>query len=125
MTSAIASRSPAGDSVMAPEIGRVRFAAGKTIWLWGMTIPGLILGIPAMTSTMLAVSVGLAFVTLCIGHSVGLHRGVIHRNYHAFPGSARMGMRLRELDLSWVVIRALERLRLVHDVVAWHRAADK
>jgi len=85
MTSATASRRPAGDPVMAPEIGRVRFAAGKTIWLWGMAIPGLILGIPAMTPTTLVVSLGLAFVTLCVGHSVGLHRGVIHRTYQAGP----------------------------------------
>jgi fatty-acid desaturase len=73
------------DPVMPPAIGRVRFDAGKTIWLWGMAIPGLALGIPASTPTTLVVSLALAFVTLCIGHSVGLHRGVIHQTYHAHP----------------------------------------
>ena len=71
------------DPVMPPEIGRVRFDAGKTIWLWGMAVPGLVAGIPALTSTTLVVSLAVAFVTLCVGHSVGLHRGVIHRTFQA------------------------------------------
>jgi stearoyl-CoA desaturase (delta-9 desaturase) len=44
-----------------------------------------------------------------------------HNNHHAFPRSARMGMRRRELDLGWVVIWILERARLVRAVTAWHR----
>ncbi len=164
-------------ALVPPEIGRVRFDAGKTIWLWGMAVPGLAVGIPAATPATLIVSLALAFLTLCIGHSVGLHRGIIHRtyeahpvvrgvlaylfvlsglggplswarlhavrdlwqnrpdcpryfafgegfhnNHHAFPGSARMGMRAAELDLGWLVIRSLERLGLVRAVAAWHRA---
>jgi stearoyl-CoA desaturase (delta-9 desaturase) len=35
-----------------------------------------------------------------------------HNNHHAFPRSARHGLRRTEVDLSWAVIRALERLRL-------------
>lgn len=68
-----------------PAIGRVRFDAGKSLWLWGMAIPGLVLGVPAATPATLAASLALAFVTLCVGHSVGLHRGVIHRTYTAHP----------------------------------------
>src|SRR4029079_1685269 len=41
--------------------------------------------IPALTSTTVVASLALAFVTLCVGHSVGLHRGVIHRTYEARP----------------------------------------
>jgi len=44
-----------------------------------------------------------------------------HNNHHAFPSSARMGMRLGELDLGWVVIWILEKLTLVRAVAAWHR----
>jgi len=73
------------DRLVPPEVGRVRFDAGKTIWLWGMAIPGLIVGIQSLTSTTLVVSLALAFLTLCVGHSVGLHRGVIHRTYEARP----------------------------------------
>ncbi len=44
-----------------------------------------------------------------------------HNNHHAYPASARMGVKWYELDLGWWVVRALEVLGLVHDVVAWHR----
>jgi stearoyl-CoA desaturase (delta-9 desaturase) len=40
-----------------------------------------------------------------------------HNNHHAFPTSATHGLRRRELDLSALVIRALERLGLAWDVV--------
>jgi stearoyl-CoA desaturase (delta-9 desaturase) len=46
-----------------------------------------------------------------------------HNNHHAFPTSARMGLRTRELDLGWAVVWLLERLRLVRDVAVWHRRA--
>jgi stearoyl-CoA desaturase (delta-9 desaturase) len=39
-----------------------------------------------------------------------------HNNHHAFPGSARHGLDPRQLDLAWLTIRALERLRLVWNV---------
>jgi stearoyl-CoA desaturase (delta-9 desaturase) len=48
-----------------------------------------------------------------------------HNNHHAFPTSARMGMRSGEFDLGWLVIRVLERLSLVRRVCAWHRASDR
>jgi stearoyl-CoA desaturase (Delta-9 desaturase) len=40
-----------------------------------------------------------------------------HNNHHAFPTSAMHGMRRREIDLSAMVIRLLEKLGLVWDVV--------
>jgi stearoyl-CoA desaturase (delta-9 desaturase) len=39
-----------------------------------------------------------------------------HNNHHAFPSSARHGLKKHQLDPSWWVIRGLERLRLVWDV---------
>lgn len=39
-----------------------------------------------------------------------------HNNHHAFPRSARHGLRWWELDLSWVVLRVLEKAGLVTDV---------
>jgi fatty-acid desaturase len=36
-----------------------------------------------------------------------------HNNHHAFPGSARLGLRDDEWDPGWWALRALERLRLV------------
>jgi stearoyl-CoA desaturase (delta-9 desaturase) len=40
-----------------------------------------------------------------------------HNNHHAFPTSARHGLRAHELDLSALTIRLLERLGLAWDVV--------
>src|SRR5438270_904397 len=39
-----------------------------------------------------------------------------HNNHHAFPASARHGLLRRQIDVSWWVIRGLEKLRLVWDV---------
>ncbi len=39
-----------------------------------------------------------------------------HNNHHAFPASARHGLSRFQIDVSWLVIRGLEKLRLVWDV---------
>ena len=40
-----------------------------------------------------------------------------HNNHHAWPSSARQGLRRRELDISWGVIKLLRKLRLASDVL--------
>ena len=39
-----------------------------------------------------------------------------HNNHHAFPRSARFGLRPWQLDLGWWSLRGLERLGLAHDL---------
>jgi stearoyl-CoA desaturase (delta-9 desaturase) len=39
-----------------------------------------------------------------------------HNNHHAFPRSARHGLRRRQFDISWLVIRSMERLGLAWGV---------
>ncbi len=39
-----------------------------------------------------------------------------HNNHHAFPASARHGLHRFQIDVSWWVIRAMEKLRLVWNV---------
>jgi stearoyl-CoA desaturase (delta-9 desaturase) len=39
-----------------------------------------------------------------------------HNNHHAFPSSARHGLAWWQYDLSWWIIRGLEKLGLVWDV---------
>jgi stearoyl-CoA desaturase (delta-9 desaturase) len=39
-----------------------------------------------------------------------------HNNHHAFPASARHGLGRFQLDVSWWMIRGLERFRLVWNV---------
>jgi stearoyl-CoA desaturase (delta-9 desaturase) len=69
---------------MDPAIGRVRFDAAKTAWLWTMIATGAI-GVMVATPVSIAVAAALHLLTLCVGHSVGLHRGIIHRAYRAGP----------------------------------------
>ena len=44
-----------------------------------------------------------------------------HNNHHAFPDSARMGLRAHEIDAGWLVLRVMHALGLVHSLRA---AAD-
>ncbi len=39
-----------------------------------------------------------------------------HNNHHAFPTSARHGLKWWQFDLSWIIIRGLEKVGLVWDV---------
>src|SRR5579871_332968 len=48
-----------------------------------------------------------------------------HHNHHAFPRSARHGLRWYELDPSWWLIRAMARVGLVWDVVLFDRQAQE
>jgi stearoyl-CoA desaturase (delta-9 desaturase) len=97
---------------MPPSIGRLRFDPVKALWLWGMALPGLFLGVPALTPRLTALSLLLTFLTLCLGHSVGLHRGIIHRSYEAGPlarGVLAYGFILTGLGgpLAWARIHAV------------------
>lgn len=69
---------------MDPAIGRVRFDAAKAAWLWTMIATGVV-GVLVATPQAIAIACALHVVTLCVGHSVGLHRGIIHRTYRAGP----------------------------------------
>ena len=39
-----------------------------------------------------------------------------HNNHHAFPGSARLGIRRGQFDPGWLVLRAMHRLGLAEDI---------
>jgi fatty-acid desaturase len=67
------------------EVGRVRPDPVRALWLWGMAVPGLVAGVPALSRTTTALALVLALLSLCLGHSVGLHRGIIHRAYDCGP----------------------------------------
>jgi stearoyl-CoA desaturase (delta-9 desaturase) len=47
--------------------------------------------------------------------------GEWHNNHHLYPGSARAGFLHGQLDLAWVYIYALRRLRMV----AWYKDSKK
>ncbi len=61
--------------------GYVRWSPAKSIWIGSMTLAALIL-CPALFSWgAFGVFVFLSAVTLCAGHSVGMHRRLIHNSF--------------------------------------------
>ncbi len=71
------------DATSCPTSGRVVWMPAKSLWTIGMTLLALAAG--PFTATRDAV--GLFFVTtavtICAGHSVGMHRLLIHRAFEA------------------------------------------
>ena len=51
----------------------------------------------------------------------GLLAGEWHNNHHLFPGSARAGFLPGQLDLAWVYIYTLRKLRMV----SWYKDSKK
>ena len=100
---------------MPASAGSVRFDWGKSLWLWSMLLMGVVFGLPALSVPLTLASLGLAFLTLCLGHSVGLHRGVIHATYRAGPVTRAVLLELFVLTglggpLSWARLHAVRDL---------------
>jgi stearoyl-CoA desaturase (delta-9 desaturase) len=63
--------------------GSVRWAPAKSIWMIGMTASALVLAPIYMTPAAVLLWLGTSAITLCLGHSIGLHRLLIHRSLDA------------------------------------------
>ncbi len=61
--------------------GQVRFEPGKALWMGLMTTGAVVGGALTMTTGAVAVFLITTAVTLCLGHSLGMHRRFIHRSY--------------------------------------------
>ena len=61
--------------------GEVRWAPVKSIWIGSMTLAAMILGPLTFSWSAFGVFVLLTTVTLCAGHSVGMHRRLIHNSF--------------------------------------------
>jgi len=64
-----------------PVGGIVRWAPAKSIWLGGMTAAALLLGPAFFSWDAFLLFLGTSAVTLCAGHSVGMHRRLIHGSF--------------------------------------------
>jgi fatty-acid desaturase len=66
-----------------PTAGRVVWVPIKSLWTGGLTVVALVAG--PMTASWGAVALFLvtAAITICVGHSVGMHRLLIHRAFQA------------------------------------------
>lgn len=61
--------------------GIVRWRASKSLWIGGMTIAALTLGPLTFTPGAFVLFLVTTAITLCAGHSVGMHRRLIHHSF--------------------------------------------
>src|SRR5215813_12990287 len=64
-----------------PLEGTVRWAPVKSIWIGSMTAAAVLLGPVFFTWDAFALFVVTSAITLCFGHSVGMHRRLIHNSF--------------------------------------------
>ncbi|WP_299301780.1 acyl-CoA desaturase [uncultured Litoreibacter sp.] len=63
--------------------GRIVWARGKSLWYLGHTFLAVVVAPFFITWDAVLVFVLLSGITLCAGHSVGMHRLLIHRSFSA------------------------------------------
>jgi len=63
--------------------GRVRWAPIRSLWMIGMTGSALVLAPLTVTPGAVLLWLATSAVTLCLGHSIGMHRLLIHRSFTA------------------------------------------
>ncbi len=64
-------------------MGRVEWKASKSLWNSAFMLGAWVLGPLTFTGSAFVVFVALTSFTLCLGHSVGAHRLLIHRSFRA------------------------------------------
>jgi fatty-acid desaturase len=64
-----------------PVEGRVRWAPIKSLWIGTMTLSAVTLGPLYFSWSAFALFLTTCAVTLCFGHSVGMHRRLIHASF--------------------------------------------
>jgi fatty-acid desaturase len=64
-----------------PILGTVQWAPVKSLWLAAMTVVALIAGPITLAWDTAAVFIVSCAITLCLGHSLGMHRRLIHNSY--------------------------------------------
>lgn len=69
------------DASADPVAGRVRWKPVKSIWIGSMTLTALVAGPLLFTWDAFAVFLVGCAITLCAGHSVGMHRRLIHNSF--------------------------------------------
>ena len=65
--------------------GHIEWAPIKSLWIGGMVVSSICLGPVYVTPGALALFATTTIVTLCAGHSVGMHRLLVHRSFSARP----------------------------------------
>lgn len=63
--------------------GRIRWAPARSLWTGGMTAAAIVLAPLTATPSAILLFLATSAVTLCLGHSLGLHRHLIHGSFEA------------------------------------------
>ena len=87
--------------------GTITFSWRKTVWLYFILTPIFFIDVSSIDERAIALTTTLLFLTVGIGHSVGLHRGVIHKSYRTSRTFRNISMYLFVLTgmgspLSWL-----------------------
>ncbi|MEE2692948.1 MAG: acyl-CoA desaturase [Pseudomonadota bacterium] len=64
-----------------PAAGTVKWRPIKSLWIGSMTAVALVAGPLTFSLQALAIFIVLCAITLCAGHSVGMHRRLIHNSF--------------------------------------------
>ena len=64
-----------------PVVGHVRYSPLKSIWWTGMLVSWVIVGSVHFSWSAVLVFLVLCALTLCLGHSLGMHRKLIHQSF--------------------------------------------
>lgn len=71
------------DDQSCPTNGRVVWVPTKSLWTGGLTLIAVVAGPMTATGDAVALFLVTSVITICAGHSVGMHRLLIHRAFEA------------------------------------------
>ncbi len=104
-----------------PTFGDVKWSPVKSLWWSGMTLAWLVIGTIHFSMSAFAVFIVLSAVTLCLGHSLGMHRRLIHHAFDAPKWLKRLLVYLGTL----VGLGGPFTMMYTHDIRDWaQRSAD-
>jgi fatty-acid desaturase len=104
-----------GDAWTNPCEGRVYWKAAKSLWYLGAFLATAILAPLTVSPGAVLVGFFLTVVTLCLGHTVGMHRRLIHESYACKPWLEYLLVYLGVL----VGIAGPFRIIYLHDIRDW------
>lgn len=73
------------DAKTSAALGRVEWDTAKSLWIGGMSLAALVFGPLTATPGAVALFCVTTVITLWAGHSVGMHRLLVHRSFSAKP----------------------------------------
>ena len=69
------------NKILKTSVGSIHLSWKKCLWLYLMILPVFLIDFSLISVKDILLNTILLFLTVGIGHSVGLHRGIIHKSY--------------------------------------------